>query len=227
MKNMRLLIVEDEEGFAQNLKKILELKGFTIDWLADGEKARTRILLYHKEYDAIILDLSLPGMDGMTLTKSLRAENITTPVIILTGNGETKNKVALLNAGADDYVVKPFSSEELIARIASVLRRPETAQKVIHSVGDITIDTSAHIISVKNKEIPLTLKEYSLLECFLRRPGDVFTREELCSQVWDFNAMTMSNVLDVHMKNLRKKLEKNSNSSRFETVRGVGYRFVS
>lgn len=224
---MRLLIVEDEAALAQNLKKILELKGFAVDWLADGEKARTRILMYHKEYDAIILDLSLPGMDGATLTTSLRQDGITTPIIILTGRSETENKIALLNAGADDYVVKPFSSAELIARITSVLRRPKEAQKVLHTVGDITIDTAAHRVSVGDTEITLTLKEYSLLECFLRRPGEVFTREELSSRVWDFNALTLSNVLDVHMKNLRKKLQRNGNSARFETVRGVGYRFVA
>lgn len=224
---MRLLIVEDEKGLAKNLKKILELKGFAVDWLADGEKARTRALLYHKEYDCIIFDLMLPGMDGMALTKSLRTENITTPIIILTGRSETENKVALLNAGADDYVVKPFSSDELIARIASVLRRPEAVQKVVQAVGDIAIDTAAHRVYIGEKEIPLTLKEYALLECFLRRPGEVYTREELCNQVWDFNAMTWSNVLDVHMKNLRKKLQASGNSARFETVRGVGYRFVT
>lgn len=224
---MRLLIVEDEEALAKNLKKILELKGFAVDWLADGEKARTRILLYRDDYDAIILDLTMPGMDGMTLTKSLRAEGITTPIIILTGRSETENKIALLNAGADDYVVKPFSSAELIARISSVLRRPAVVQPVVHAVGDITIDTAAHRVTIGDSEIPLTLKEYSLLECFLRRPGEVFTREELCNQVWDFNAMTLSNVLDVHMKNLRKKLHKSGNSARFETVRGVGYRFVA
>lgn len=224
---MRLLIVEDEASLAKNLKKILELKGFAVDWLEDGEKARNRILMYQKDYDAIILDLMLPGMDGMELTRSLRAENITTPIIILTGRSETETKIALLNAGADDYVVKPFSSAELIARIASVLRRPKEAQKVVHSVGDITIDTASHRVTVGDAEIPLTLKEYSLLECFLRRPGEVFTREELSSQVWDFNALTLSNVLDVHMKNLRKKLQRKGNSARFETVRGVGYRFVA
>ena len=224
---MRLLIVEDEADLAKNLKKILELKGFAVDWLADGEKARTRILMYHKDYDAIVLDLNLPGMDGMTLTRSLREDNITIPIIILTGRSETENKIALLNAGADDYVVKPFSSAELIARIASVLRRPKEAQKTVHTVGDITIDTAAHRVTVGDKEITLTLKEYSLLECFLRRPGEVFTREELSSQVWDFNALTLSNVLDVHMKNLRKKLNASGNAARFETVRGVGYRFVA
>ena len=224
---MRLLIVEDEENLAKNLKKILELKGFAVDWLSDGEKARMRILMYRKDYDVILLDLTMPGMDGATLTKSLRAENITTPIIILTGNGDTENKIALLNAGADDYVVKPFSSAELIARITSVARRPVEAQKVVHTVGDITVDTASHRVSIADTEIPLTLKEYALFECFIRRPGEVFTREELSSKVWDFNAMTLSNVLDVHMKNLRKKLNASGNGARFETVRGVGYRFMA
>ncbi len=223
---MRLLIVEDEPALAQNLKKILETKGFATDWLSDGEKARNRILMYHKEYDAIILDLGLPNLDGVALTTMLRAEGIKTPIVIVTGRSETKDKVTLLNAGADDYVVKPFSPAELVARIESVLRRPSAAINVVHTVGDITIDTAAHRMTVAGVEVPLTLKEYSLLECFLRRPGEVFTREELCNQVWDFDAMTLSNVLDVHMKNLRKKLQVPGNNTRFETVRGVGYRFV-
>lgn len=224
---MRLLIVEDEEVLAKNLKKILELKGFAVDWLADGEKARNRILLYHKDYDVILLDLTLPSLDGVTLTKTLRAENISTPVIILTGQSGTEFKVELLNSGADDYVVKPFSSEELIARITSVTRRPVPPQKIVQAIGDITIDTATHRVRVGDTEISLTLKEYSLLECFFHRPGEVFTREELSSHVWDFNALTLSNVLDVHMKNLRKKLCERSNSAHFETVRGVGYRFVA
>jgi DNA-binding response OmpR family regulator len=224
---MRLLIVEDEQQLGANLKKILELKGFAVDWVEDGEKARTRATLYHSDYDVIILDLSLPSLDGMELTRAIRAEKITTPIIILTGKGETQSKVELLNVGADDYVVKPFSHEELIARIASVARRPATVPTIVHTVGDVTIDTATHKVYVEGQEVPLTLKEYALLECFLRRPGEVFTREELSNHVWDFNSMTWSNVLDVHMKNLRKKLERSTASPRFETVRGVGYRFVA
>jgi DNA-binding response OmpR family regulator len=224
---MRLLIVEDELALGENLKKILELKGFAVDWVQEGDKALTRATLYHTDYDVMILDLTLPGMDGVTLTKRVRAENIKTPIIILTGKAETATKVELLNAGADDYVVKPFSHEELIARIASVARRPATMPTVVHTVGNITIDTATHKVFVNGEEIALTLKEYALLECFLRRPGEVFTREELSSHVWDFNSMTWSNVLDVHMKNLRKKLELGESSPRFETVRGVGYRFVA
>ncbi len=226
MSFMRLLIVEDEPELAKNLKHILELKGYATDVLMDGADAQTRIRLYHKDYDAIILDLDLPGMDGLTLTKSLRAEGVTTPIVILTGRSETEAKIELLNSGADDYVVKPFSAEELVARIASISRRPTVSQKVVQTVGDITIDTSIHRVSFGDVEVPLTLKEYSLLECFLRRPGEVFTREQLSDKVWDFNAVTYSNVLDVHMKNLRKKLHAGTSSARFETVRGVGYRLV-
>jgi DNA-binding response OmpR family regulator len=224
---MRILIVEDEELIAQNLKKLLEIKGLAVDWLSDALKARTRLLLYRNDYDLVLLDLGLPGMDGMTLTKSLREEGLTMPIIILTGKSETASKIALLNSGADDYVVKPFSSEELMARINSVLRRPVVAKPVVHSVGDLEINTTTRRVHAGDKEIPLTLKEYSLFECFLRQPNEVLTREDLFNQVWDFNSLTLSNVLDVHMKNLRKKLAVAENSARFETVRGVGYRLVA
>src|SRR4051812_45659861 len=127
---MRLLIVEDEELMAQNLKKLLELKGFTVDWIADAEKAFNRILLYQKEYDMVLLDLDLPGMGGAELTQKVRAEGCMIPIIILTGNSETKNKIALLNCGADDYIVKPFEVDEVIARTASVLRRPSVSQPI-------------------------------------------------------------------------------------------------
>src|SRR5882724_214230 len=134
---MHLLIVEDEERLAKALKKGLELKGFAVDWLSDSEKAKTRILLYRNEYDLIILDLMLPGIDGATITEAIRKENVTTPIIILTARNETEHKVDLLNKGADDYIVKPFSFEELLARINSVLRRPTVAQAVVLKVGPL------------------------------------------------------------------------------------------
>ena len=224
---MHILIVDDEEVLARNLKKILEHKGFGVDWLVSAEKARTRVLLYRNEYDMIILDLALPGMSGAAFTKGLRAEGITTPIIIVTGNADTQNKIELLNSGADDYVVKPFSSDELIARISSVLRRPVKSEPVMHKLGRLTIDTAARRVQIGDAEGSLTLKEYALLECFLRRPGEVLSREELFNQVWDFNTLTWSNVLDVHMKNLRKKLQATRDSARFETIRGVGYRLIA
>src|SRR4051812_26283866 len=224
---MHLLIVEDEEKLAKALKKGLEAKGFAVDWLSDSEKARNRILLYRSEYDLILLDLMLPGVDGATITESVRKENVTTPIIILTARNETEHKVDLLNKGADDYIVKPFSFEELLARINSVLRRPTPLQASVLKVGPLEMDTAARVVRKEGKEVPLTLKEFSLLECFMREPGIVLSREKLFDHVWDFNALSWSNVLDVHMKNLRKKLGTDANGDQlFETVRGVGYRLL-
>ncbi len=225
---MHLLIVEDEEKLAKALKKGLESKGFAVDWLSDSEKARNRILLYRNEYDLILLDLMLPGIDGAAITDSVRKEGVSTPIIILTGRNETEHKVDLLNKGADDYIVKPFSFEELLARISSVLRRPSTTTPVTLRVGDIEMETATRVVRKNNKEIPLTLKEFSLLECFMREPGVVLTREKLFDHVWDFNSLSWSNVLDVHMKNLRKKLgsDEDGEPPLFETVRGVGYRLM-
>lgn len=223
---MHLLIVEDEEKLARALKKGLEMRGYAVDWLADPEKARSRILLYRDEYDLVILDLMLPGMDGGTITESVRAEKVTTPIIILTARNETEHKVDLLNKGADDYIVKPFSFEELLARIKSVVRRPALTQPVVLAVGDIEVDTATRTVRVAGKEVELTLKEFALLECFMREPGVVLAREKLFDHVWDFNALSWSNVLDVHMKNLRKKIDHGQDHSHFETIRGVGYRLT-
>jgi DNA-binding response OmpR family regulator len=224
---MHILIVEDEEKLAKALKKGLTLKGFAVDWMPDPEKARTRIILYKDEYDLILLDLMLPGLDGAAITESVRKENVTTPIIILTARNETEHKVDLLNKGADDYIVKPFSFEELLARINSVLRRPTSLQAAVLKVGPLEMDTAARVVRKEGKEVPLTLKEFSLLECFMREPGVVLSREKLFDHVWDFNALSWSNVLDVHMKNLRKKLDhENSRQQLFETVRGVGYRLA-
>ena len=223
---MRLIIVDDEREFGENLKQLLEFKGFAVDWLDSAEKALNRILLYQNEYDAIILDLTLPHMNGMELTQRLRGENVTVPILILTGNGETTTKIALLNSGADDYIVKPFSVDELVARINSVLRRPAVTVPVIFTAGSIRIDTVKRRITIGDQPVELSLKEYALLECFIHHPGEVMSREQLSNKVWDFAALTLSNVLDVHMVNLRKKLTTEDDSIHFETVRGVGYRLV-
>lgn len=224
---MHLLIVEDEERLARALKKGLESRGYAVDWLANSEKARNRILLYRDEYDLVLLDLMLPGMDGAAITESVRKEGVTVPIIILTARNETEHKVDLLNKGADDYVVKPFSFEELLARINSVLRRPSVAQQVVLKAGPIELDVATRTVRKDGKEVPLTLKEFALLECFMREPGVVLSREKLFDHVWDFNSLSWSNVLDVHMKNLRKKINHGNDESLFETVRGVGYRFTA
>jgi DNA-binding response OmpR family regulator len=163
----------------------------------------------------------MPGVDGATITESVRKEGVSTPIIILTARNETEHKVDLLNKGADDYIVKPFSFEELLARIASVLRRPTTSTPVTLRVGNLEMETSTRVVRKNGKEVPLTLKEFALLECFMREPGVVLTREKLFDHVWDFNSLSWSNVLDVHMKNLRKKLTgDDDDSALFETVRG-------
>ena len=223
---MHLLIVEDEERLAKALKKGLELKGYAVDWLPDPEKARNRILLYRNEYGLIILDLMPPGLDGATITESVRKEGVTTPIVILTARNETEHKVDLLNKGADDYIVKPFSFEELLSRIGAVLRRPAQQKPVTLKVGLLEMDMATRVVRHEGEEVSLTLKEFSLLECFMRQPNEVLSREKLFDHVWDFNSLSWSNVLDVHMKNLRKKLDHGNNEPLFETVRGVGYRLL-
>ena len=221
---MRILIVEDEAKLAEALKRGLESKGFAVDWLDDSEKARTRIMLYRNEYDLILLDLMLPGVDGATITREAREAGVRTPIIILTARDETEYKVELLNCGADDYLAKPFSFEELVARINAVLRRPEQTVQTVLKVRDIEMDPARRVVTKGGKEISLTLKEYSLLEFFMRNPDEALTRESILDHVWSFDFPGFSNVLDVHMKNLRKKLDTYDDAPLFETVRGVGYR---
>ena len=221
---MRILIVEDEAKLAEALKRGLESKGFAVDWIAESEKARTRILLYRDEYDLILLDLMLPGIDGATITREARKEGVTTPIIVLTARDETEYKVELLNIGADDYIAKPFSFEELVARINAVLRRPDQSIPTSMKIRDIELDPASRTVTKAGKPVSLTLKEYSLLEYFMRHPDEALTRESILDHVWSFDFPGFSNVLDVHMKNLRKKLDTYGDTPLFETIRGVGYR---
>lgn len=222
---MRILIVEDETKLAEPLKKGLEMHGFTADYLEDSQKALTRIKLYRDEYDCILLDLMMPGVDGATIAKEARDEGVTTPIIMLTARDETDMKVKLLNLGADDYIVKPYSIEEVIARINAVMRRPEQSIATTLTVRDIVLDPGKHTVEKKGESVALTLKEFSLLEFFMRHPNEAMKREAVLDHVWSFDFPAFSNVLDVHMKNLRKKLDDYGESDPlFETIRGVGYR---
>ncbi len=223
---MRILLVEDEESLAKVLVKGLTKKGYAADYLTDGEKALKRISLNHMDYDLVILDLMLPGMDGLSICKNIRAANITTPVLVLTARNEVEVKIDLLLAGADDYVVKPFSFDELCARITALSRRPFESLPQVVSSGDITLNSTEHTVIKDGKSIPLTLKEFMLLEYFMRRPNIVIYRDELITHLWDFNYSSFSNVVDAHVKNLRKKLSLDDNQKVLETVRGLGYRFV-
>ena len=221
---MRILVVEDEEKLADALSMGLSKSGYAVDTIYNGEKALKRILVNHMDYDLVILDLMLPGVDGATITKSIREKNITTPILILTARDEIDSKVDLLTSGADDYMIKPFSFEELIARIKAIFRRPNNNLPTNLVVGDIELDSSSQKVFRDGKEIPLTLKEFVILEHFMRNPNVVVNREDLLTHLWDFNYNSFSNVVDVHVKNLRKKLGDPSSKGILETVRGVGYR---
>ena len=223
---MRLLLVEDEEKLAKALVEGLAKKGFAVDFITNGEKAMRRIALNHIDYDLIILDLMLPGMDGLAICQQMRETNINTPILILTARDETDMKVKLLLTGADDYLVKPFSFEELVARISALMRRPSEVIPTVLSVRNITLDPTKHTVTKNGRTVPLTLKEFMLLEYFMRNPNIVINRETLLAHLWDFNYSSFSNVIDVHVKNLRKKLNLGEGESLLETVRGVGYRFT-
>lgn len=220
---MRILIVEDEERLAKSLKMGLEKEGYAADYVTDGEAAERRISLCHKDYDLVILDWMLPKKDGVEVCKAARAQGIKTPILMLTARFDTTDKVSALDMGADDYLVKPFSLEELIARIRALLRRPPQSLPTILRVQDIELDTSTRRVTVNTKEVKLTVKEFALLEYMMRNPNQVINRNQILDHLWGFDFDSFSNVVDVHMKNLRKKLNNRKNKV-LETIRGIGYK---
>jgi two-component system OmpR family response regulator len=221
---MRILLVEDEPKLATVIARGLTAKGYAVDTIDDGEKALTRISIHHKDYDLVILDLMLPSLDGYAICRQVRGQNIVTPILVLTARAETETKVELLLAGADDYLVKPFAFDELLARIHALLRRPPEALPEVLSYGEIELNPVEHMAARGGEPLSLTLKEFGLLEYFLRHPGEVVNREDLLAHLWDFNYESFSNVIDVHVKNLRRKLGESDRGNVLETVRGIGYR---
>lgn len=225
---MRILIVEDEERLAEGLKRGLEKEGFAVDHIADGEEAAKHALVHHSSYDVIMLDLMLPGRNGADICRVLRERGVKTPILILTARDQTVDKVTLLNLGADDYLTKPFSLVELSARLRAIMRRPESTMLPSElQSGPLRLNPGFHKVFLDEVEITLTTKEFALLEFFMRHPNQVLGREHILEHVWDFNFNSFSNVVDVHVKNLRKKLGQDDGRTFIETVSGVGYRFVS
>lgn len=222
---MRILLVEDEEKLAENIRYGLSKRGFAVDCIGDGKTALTRLSLYRNEYDLVILDLMLPEKNGDEVCKEARNLGVKTPILILTARAETDDKVELLNSGADDYMVKPFSFKELLARIQALLRRPTQAKPAILTFKDLTLDPATHIAYRGKRELQLTLREFSLLELFMRNPNQVLNREDILDHLWEFDFASFSNVVDVHVKNLRKKLGKDGGRI-LQTVRGIGYKLV-
>lgn len=220
---MKILIVEDEERLAKSLKKALEKEGFAADYVTNGEVAQSRIEICYKDYDLVVLDLMLPKKDGFEVCREVRAKGIKIPILVLTARFDTDAKVKTLNMGADDYLVKPFSFEELLARVRALLRRPAEAIPVELHVQDVTLNNTTRKVTVSNREIKLTVKEFALLEYLMRHPNQVINRNQILDRLWGYDFDSFSNVVDVHMKNLRKKIN-NKKKKLLETVRGIGYR---
>lgn len=220
---MRILLIEDESEIANFLIRGLKYEGYKVEHMADGKEAYGHILQNH--FDLIILDLRLPGMSGAEILKKARAQKINTPVIVLTGIDDMETRTELLNSGADDYLVKPFSFTELIARIKAVLRR--SASRVEHTeelvVKDLRLIPSMHMVTRKGKKIKLRLKEYALLEYLMRNPNKIVTRNTLLENIWDYNARIFSNTIDSHISSLRKKINERFKEKLVETIHGVGY----
>ncbi len=219
---MKILVVEDNIKLAENLKQGLTQEGYAVDVIEEGIAAERRILINREEYDLVVLDRMLPGKDGVSICKNWRENDVIIPVLMLTALDTTDDKVVGLDAGADDYLAKPFVFKELLARIHALLRRPKQTAPLVLSSGDININVTNRVVTFKNKQISLTLKEFMVLEYMMRNLGKVVTRDELYSHAWDFADSSFSNTVDVHIKNLRRKIH--DNGKIIQTIRGVGYK---
>lgn len=219
---MRLLVVEDEPSIAAFLRQGLTEEGFAVDVVGDGETALDYALA--APYDVIVLDVLLPGKDGLEVCAELRRRNVRAPVLMLTARGEVEQRVQGLDAGADDYLVKPFAFAELLARLRALLRRPGTALPASLRAGDLTLDPVTRRVERAGKPIDLTPREFALLELLLRHPGQVLSRTQIAEHVWNFTFFTESNVVDVYIRYLRRKIDDGFEPKLLQTVRGVGYR---
>ena len=214
---MRLLVVEDAEKLARTLKRGLEKEGYAVDTLGDGRLAQTRLRSRADEYDLVVLDVMLPGVDGFTICRDLRERGLTVPVLMLTARDTTDDKVTGLDSGADDYLVKPFAFEELLARVRTLLRRPRAAPCRRRSWPATSCSTRSRARrAAAPADLELTTKEFALLELLMRHPGEVLSRERILDHVWDDEYDASSNVIDVHLKNLRRKVDGADGPSLFQ-----------
>ncbi len=221
---MRILIVEDQEKLANIIKEGLRAKGYAVDHLSDGQKAANRIKTTYNDYDLMILDLMLPNKTGLQICQEMRKLKINTPVLILTANDSLESKVSLFDAGADDYLVKPFEFAELLSRIRAITRRPKQVLSTELRVSDIVLNPATQTVFRANREVKFTLKEFRILEYFMRHPNIALSREDIISNIWDFDYDSFSNVLDVFVNKVRNKIDKGRVNKLIETVHGVGYK---
>lgn len=221
---MRVLIVEDEHKIANSIKQGLEQEGFAVDVTFDGLTGYD--LASTEDYDLIILDLMLPKMEGTKVCLNLRDMDIHTPIIMLTAKSELEDKIRGLNCGADDYLTKPFSFTELLARIRALLRRPKNLVPTVLNCGDLEIDTQYFSVKRNDKEIELSKKEFSLLEYLIRNKGNVLSKEKIIEHVWDYEADILPNTVEVYIGYLRNKIDRpfKNKPKLIKTVRGFGYK---
>lgn len=225
METMKILVIEDEHKIANSIKKGLEQESFAVDVAYNGTDGFD--LATCEDYDVIVLDLMLPDMDGLEICKKLRKEeNIHTPILMLTAKGQLDNKVEGLNAGADDYLVKPFAFAELLARIKALLRRPKDSVGTILNIEDLSLNTITYEVKRGDKEIRLSRQEFALLEYLLRHKNKILTKEQIINNLWDYDADVLPNTVEVYIGYLRNKIDRPFSKSLalIQTVRGFGYK---
>jgi DNA-binding response OmpR family regulator len=220
---VNVLLVEDEARIASFVQQGLVEQGFTVDHCSHGNEGYDIAL--ERDYDVVLLDIMLPGMDGLAILKALRQAGRNVPVILLTARNELDDRLQGLNLGADDYVAKPFFVEELIARIHAVVRRTVGERQNLLTVGPLTLDRITREVTCGGQQVELTTREFNLLEYLLRSPGRVLTRTQILEHVWGYDFNPSTNVVDVAIQRLRKKLDPLNAAQWIESVRGVGYRF--
>ena len=218
---MRVLIVEDEVKMARALRRGLEQEGYAVDTALDGHEGLHRATEW--DYDAVVLDVMLPGLDGIEVCRRLRLAGRWPPVLMLTARDGVADRIGGLDAGADDYLIKPFAFEELLARLRAQVRRGVGERPAVLTVADLVLDPAAHAVTLSGRAVPLSTREFALLEFLMRHAGQVVSRGAILEHVWDCNYDGMSNVVDVYVGYLRRKLEQPGGGVRIRTVRGVGY----
>jgi DNA-binding response OmpR family regulator len=223
--SMRILVVEDEERLARLIVRVLGVEGYRAEAVGDGRSALARALA--EPFDVLVLDWMLPDLDGLQVVRRLRAAEVSVPVLMLTAKGQIEDRVEGLDAGADDYLPKPFAFPELLARIRALSRWPRNADRGTDApalvAGDVTLDPVRHVVWRDGEQIELSAREFALLATLIRRPGQVFTRSVLLDTVWGGSDEVYTNVVDLYISYLRKKLDREGEPSRIRTVRGVGY----
>ncbi|QBD82100.1 response regulator transcription factor [Ktedonosporobacter rubrisoli] len=219
---MRLLLIEDDSRLSQSLKISLEEEGYAVDAVYDGVEGE--IFALSTAYDVIILDIMLPRKDGVAVCRTLRNNNLRTPILLLTARDAVEDRVQGLDSGADDYLIKPFAFYELLARLRALLRRNAPQKKGVLVVGDLQLDPATHQVERRGERIKVNAKEFALLEYFMRNPNQVLTREMIENHIWNYDFISVSNVVDVYVRRLRRKVDDPYSIKVLETVYGLGYR---